>query len=632
MSGIAGIFYLDGRPAEQETIDQMVGAMEHRGPDGIYAWREGSVALGHCMLHTTPESLHENLPMTSRDGHLVLTADARIDNRDELMRILDVRPMNERPVTDSDLIMAAYQHWGKECPKHLLGAFAFALWDKRAHELFMARDHFGVRPLFYALDEDRRLVFASEIRALISHNLVDRRVNQQRVADYLLFLLDNKEYTFFENISRLNPGGWMLVGDQARKEVYYDLKLKEGRDYEPPSNFGKVFNIATKRRIRQKESVGCYLSGGVDSSSVLAQAIDLSRNERGGLSLYALSAVFDKDECDESYYINEVVRYLDCKLRSKNIRHIDILGGAQQCIESLSQPVEAHPLLLTDRLHDIIKTLGLRVVLDGHGGDEVAFKSSIYLSEVARNREILRTYRLIKHYPARERLAILLSYAGSYWIENRLLSRIFNKASRLISDRKEDLSRYKVVAQVINDDMLASYGFRERAQLKIRERHGARSNANDFQRWSLDIPLQVHALEELNGRALWQGHEPAFPFWDRELIECSLAIPAKHKLGDGLGRQPLRDAMKGKLPQEVLDRSDKTNFHKIISDSILRDKGLIVERWETVKSEVEDWLSPEGRRFVINTINSDRLISSAHIQIFWRLLLLGEWNSSVTNP
>ena len=137
----------------------MVGAMKHRGPDGIHTWREGSVALGHCMLHTTPESLYDTLPMESRDGNLVLTADARIDNREELMRVLDLRPTKDRPVTDCDLIMAAYQKWGEACPEHLLGAFAFAIWDKRARRLFVRVITSGCESVFTICKESSILRF-----------------------------------------------------------------------------------------------------------------------------------------------------------------------------------------------------------------------------------------------------------------------------------------------------------------------------------------------------------------------------------------------------------------------------------------------------------------------------------------
>ena len=144
MSGIVGIYYVDGRPVERGTVQGMVSAMAHRGPDGLTTWHEGAVGLGHAMLHTTPESLHEAQPLVHRRGDLVLTADARIDNRADLIRALRPPRPDDRPITDAELILAAYEQWGAECPKHLLGAFAFAIWDAREQRLFCTRDHFGV--------------------------------------------------------------------------------------------------------------------------------------------------------------------------------------------------------------------------------------------------------------------------------------------------------------------------------------------------------------------------------------------------------------------------------------------------------------------------------------------------------
>src|SRR6267142_1308347 len=165
MSAIVGFYGRDGQPVDRADLERMTASLAHRGPDAAGVWNNGPVGLGHRMLWTTPESLHEQLPLTSKSGDLVITADARIDNRDELITALGLAHWAHGEIPDSELILRAYEQWGEDSPKRLLGDFAFAIWDERRQTLFCARDHCGVKP-FYYYQSARALLFASEIKAL----------------------------------------------------------------------------------------------------------------------------------------------------------------------------------------------------------------------------------------------------------------------------------------------------------------------------------------------------------------------------------------------------------------------------------------------------------------------------------
>jgi asparagine synthase (glutamine-hydrolysing) len=149
MSGIAGLYYLDGQPVGCPDLERMVFRLAHRGPDGMGIWHGGPVELGHRMLWTTPESLQEQCPLVSLSGDLGLTTDARVDNRDELVTALGWSDGLRGGITDSRLILAAYKKWGTSCPAKLLGDFAFTIWDSHNRRLFCVRDHFGIRPFYY---------------------------------------------------------------------------------------------------------------------------------------------------------------------------------------------------------------------------------------------------------------------------------------------------------------------------------------------------------------------------------------------------------------------------------------------------------------------------------------------------
>src|SRR2546427_256925 len=308
VTGIAGLWRRDGRPGEPAELDGMLARVAHRGPDGTGAWREGPVALGHGMLHTTPESLREQQPLVGTRGDLVLVADARIDNRGELCSLLPA----PSDATDAELILAAYERWGEHCPEHLLGDFAFAMWDGRTQRLFCARDHFGVKPLYYHHRPSRLFAFASEIKGLLALPDVPRRLNETRVADYLVPLLEDKVITFYEEIVRLPPAHRMVVSrDGVLIEQYWALdperEIRMKSDAEYAEAFREIFTEAVRCRLRSAFPVGSMLSGGLDSSSIACVARELLAEDGGG-KLHTFSAIFpDVPECDEREYIDAVV-------------------------------------------------------------------------------------------------------------------------------------------------------------------------------------------------------------------------------------------------------------------------------------------------------------------------------------
>src|SRR5687768_586533 len=238
MSGICGIVRLDGGKVTSAEIAAMTAVLERRGPEGTKQWQSGPAGLGHTLLGTTPEALVETLPLTDDESGCTITADVRLDNREELLAELGLDG-ESRVIGDGELILRAYLRWGDDCPKQLLGDFAFAIWDERQNRLFCARDHMGMRRLNYFHEPGKILVFATEPEAVLAHPLVPRRINQARIADYL----DHMEgfdltSTFFEDVHRLPPAHG-LAADSTTLSVHRywrlgaepKLKLGPGTDY-----------------------------------------------------------------------------------------------------------------------------------------------------------------------------------------------------------------------------------------------------------------------------------------------------------------------------------------------------------------------------------------------------------------
>src|SRR5271166_5070347 len=210
MSGIAGIIGFDGAPATPGLIEKMTGAMDYRGADGIRHWVRGSVALGQCMLRTTPESVEEQQPLTNEDESVVLVMDGRIDNWEELRRELLSRGARLRNRSDAELVLRSYEIWGRDCLARIDGDFALVIWDAQRREAFCARDRIGNKPFHYHWD-GKTLVFASELHPILGVPGVPENLNEGMVAEFLAMELVSRDETFWKRILRLCSAHKMVV-------------------------------------------------------------------------------------------------------------------------------------------------------------------------------------------------------------------------------------------------------------------------------------------------------------------------------------------------------------------------------------------------------------------------------------
>jgi len=211
MSGIAGIIRFDGAPVEPGLVEKMTAAMPYRGPDGINHWVKGSVALGQCMLRTTPESLEETQPLANEDESIVLVMDGRVDNWEELRRELLGRGALLRTRSDAELVLKAYETWGRECLPHIDGDFALVIWDARRQEAFCARDRVGNKPFNYSWD-GKTFIFASELHAILGLPGFREVFNEGMLAEYLANEWYSRDETFWNGVMRLVAAHRMVIG------------------------------------------------------------------------------------------------------------------------------------------------------------------------------------------------------------------------------------------------------------------------------------------------------------------------------------------------------------------------------------------------------------------------------------
>ena len=577
MSAIAGVNYFDGRSVERSDLGCMLERATHRGPDGAGVWNERAAGLAHRMLWTTPESLREKLPLANKTEDLILTADVRIDNRDELIAALDFngRPKNE--ITDSELILASYEKWGDHCPEKLLGDFAFAIWDRRRQVLFCARDHFGVKPFYYHYRSGRIFVFASEIKVLLCLPEVPRRLNEVRVADYLdsVLLLADKSITFYQDILRLPPGHCLIVGDEGiRLQPYWALdpsrELRLGSDEEYAEAFRELFTEAVRCRLRSAYPIGAMLSGGLDSSSIVCVARQLlAQNGNGRVQTF--SAIFDDlPQCDERPFIDAVLAQGELEPHFVQADRADPLAELDRVFWHQDEAFYGPNLYMHWALYRAAHEQGVRILFDGFDGDTTVSHGIAYLPELAR---AWRWSAL-----AAEVLGLSRNFNVSAWrilwhhALQPLIPEPARDAWRLLRGRNQPQWD-----PIINPQFAQRINLAERvAALKSELVKPRRSSREDH--WSrLTNALTSYALEVADKAAAAFLISPQFPFFDKRLAEFCLALPAEQKIRQGWTRMVMRHAMANLLPGKVQWRGSKSNLSPMLTRGLLAHARGIVE-------------------------------------------------------
>jgi len=273
MSAIVGLYYLNEQPVEQAELAAMSQRVAIYGPDRSGSWRQGAVGLAQRQLVITPEDGAERQPLATIDGNLVLVSDARLDNRPELSEALRLSSTEAASLPDSALILRAYLHWGYDAPKHLLGDYAFALWDAERQQLLLARSPLGSRPLYY-IHTPTCFAFATMPSGLFALPWVPRALALENLLDA------TPSRTLYRELKKVPPGHWLLVcPSHVQKRAFWQLdlgrRLHFRRDEEYVEAFTELFTRAVERQLRSRDAVGVMMSGGLDSSAVAATAARL---------------------------------------------------------------------------------------------------------------------------------------------------------------------------------------------------------------------------------------------------------------------------------------------------------------------------------------------------------------------
>lgn len=570
MCGITGLVSF------QEKIDivdlvAMTNAIAHRGPDGEGQWINKSVGLGHRRLSIIDLSNAGAQPMSSKEGKYVITYNGEIYNYKEIRAILIKRGYVFLSNTDTEVVLNAYQEWGVNCLDQFNGMFAFAIWDKEKKSLFLARDRYGIKPLYYSLNQSG-FYFGSEIKAILAHPAIKSEINKKGLIEYFTFQNFFSDQTLHQDIFML-PAGHYLEFDFSQNKIkginqYWDFNFNSSNinisHDECLEQLKFLFKQAVERQLVADVEIGSYLSGGIDSGSITAVASSLLPNMRTFTVGFDLSSASGIEMSFDERYLAEIM-----SKHSKTEHYSMILksGDMERCIKDLVYHIEeprvgqSYPNFYAAKLASGFN----KVVLSGAGGDEL-FAGYPW-----------RYYRAIRSNSFNE-------YLDAYYlfwqrlIDNKQIKKVFKPIEADIKD-------------VWTKDIMGSiFGKKGKAP----------KNTEEY----IDLSLYFEAKTFLHGLLtiedkLSMAHslETRVPFMDNDLVDFATTIPSKFKLGNihnvlrvnenelskflsqpNDGKVILRNAMQEFLPEEIFSgkkqgfSSPDSSWFKGESIDYVRDK------------------------------------------------------------
>ena len=539
----------------------MTDTLVHRGPDAEGQWINPNIALGSRRLSIIDLSSAGNQPMHYL-GRYTIIHNGEVYNYPELKEELQKKGYSFFSKTDTEVIAAAYDRWKEECVDLFDGMFAFAIWDEKEQALFAARDRFGEKPFFYYIDKEQ-FVFASEMKALWAAG-IERKVNLKLLFNYLTIgYVDNPnipEETFYENISKLPAASCLKFSPDSHQdnfqlsiENYWDIDIenenKRITDNEAIEKFGALFGQSVKRRLRSDVPVGTSLSGGLDSSSIIAILHQLTTHRplTAGTPLTAFSSVFPGFEKDESAFAKLVAD----KFHLQHFTTTPNVTSLQDDLEKLfyyqEEPFSSASIYAQYKVYESAEQHGIKVLLDGQGADETLAGYHKYYKwywqELFRKRKLSSGNELM----AAKELGITEKFG---W-KNRVAA-LFPEFATIFLERQYLLNALR------HEDLTKDF-----IQLQSKEAYYITPEIFTLN-GVLYFSTCMHGLEELlryaDRNSMAHSREVRLPFLNHELVEFVFSLPANFKIRNGWTKWLLRETMKDKLPGEVVWRKDKTGF------------------------------------------------------------------------
>ncbi len=609
MCGIAGIVGLTDREDASRRIRTMTDRLAHRGPDAEGIFTDDRIALGHRRLSIIDLSENANHPLFDASGRYAVILNGEIYNYRELKAELKGYPWTTE--SDTEAVLAAYIAHGPACLQMLKGMFALAVWDNVEKTLFIARDRFGVKPLYYAMTPDGVFVFASEIRAILASGIVKAELSRAALAEYVMFQSVYSPDTIIDGIHQIGAGEFAFVKagkietqpfwriERTTAEV--EISVEEVRKH-----ILDLLLASVERRMISDVPLGAFLSGGIDSSAVVALMSEVSTQP-----VSTFSVTFDEKEYDESPYSDIIAKRFNTKHQSIKLRADDFLNALPAALHAIDAP--SGDGLNTYVVSKAAREAGLRVALSGVGGDEL-FAGYHYFEQWLRTHSGITPK--VPHFVRKAAAAVLSASASSK----------YQRMSDVLAVRSFDIATvYPMTRQVLSRRTVERYlGSPVREPLIGRT---LRERLKDIEHFPL---LSQFTIAELLGYtqnlllrdtdqfAMASALEVREPFFDDKLVEYVLRVPDAMKLSS-TPKGLLVDSLGTLLPAEIVHRPKMgfvLPFEKWMRGPL---RAFCQERIEQLAGREildVDLLRSKWKLFVDGRVRWSEL---------WHLIVLAEW-------
>ena len=536
MCGIAGTFELErGSVPDEALVGRMTDALAHRGPDDAGLLVDVPVVLGNRRLAILDLSPAGHQPMATEDGRLWITYNGEIYNYVELADELRGLGRDFRTGTDTEVLLQAYEEWGEDAFARLNGDFAFAIWDREAARLTCVRDRLGVKPLYYTT-AGGRFRFASEIKALLLDPVVPRTPNEERLADFLARgMIDHTSETLFEGIEQLSPGCLLVVTSAGAEHPrrWYEAHPAPRSNASVADSVRELFVDAVRLRLRSDVPVGTALSGGMDSSSVMTVATMLNRDV-GAEPPTSFSARSHDPKVDEGRYIAQVVSSTGGRNIDIFLTDGDVVSSIDELLWFMDEPFHSPTVYGHWRVLGRARAEGMIVMLEGQAGDEVFCGYDHLLPAFV--------YSFLRSGKLRSAWRTIGARAA--------IGRVGRRRAIL------DVARHLAPASLRARRTPSWLGERIEATRAAAPSRDVRSH----QRHLMGVTPLPAFLHHDDRNSMSVGVESRSPFFDHRLAEAALALRPDELLRDGVLKWPLRAAMRGLVPDVIVDRRDKQGF------------------------------------------------------------------------
>ena len=595
-------------PDAGSRVQAMIARQRHRGPDGESFYEAPGVALGHCRLAILDLSDAGRQPMSDPSSRFTVVFNGEIYNYLELGEELRSLGHSFRSSSDTEVLLAAYQQWGKGCLSKLRGMFAFVVWDRTERRAFGARDRLGIKPFHYWIDGNNRLAFASELKAILPW-LSQRRLRPQLAQQFLAFNLLEHEptETFFEEIHRLAPGHFFewRPGETFRAQVYWETKVVESELVSPKEEafwiegFRSQFREAVDLHLRSDVPVGTCLSGGLDSSAIVC-TVNEELRRRGAWRedwQHTFSACFEQESLDERPYMRAVVEATGCRPHEVFPSGDRLRQDLDTWLWHQEEPVGGTGCYAQFCVARLAHEHGIKVLLNGQGADEqlAGYRKFIfvYLRQLARTGHWFRA--------ARETSAFFLS-------PEVLKTMRFAEGRRYLF---KTLSEVNLLWPGVTQPLRP-------AGMGLNQTLSQRLDA-DLTRFSLPVLLRY---EDRNMMAF--GIESRVPFVDHVFVEWMAKLPPNLRLRNGWTKYVMREALADRLPPMVKQRKSKLGFSTPESAWLAGPLADWLRDHLRQPKYLNEFAAPEGIQTLLRQYENGSRAKSL-LNILFRLAIFENW-------